>query len=76
MKFLQDQGAENIVILNLSPPGLAPGVRQVSKLLPHHLAGLGTLIASLVSGDPKLGSVSTLINRKHWKTSKRVHVGF
>ena len=62
IKFLQDQGAENIVILNMPPLGLAPAVRQVSEALSNPPSGLETLMANLVSGDPRLGSVSTFIN--------------
>lgn len=62
IKFLQDQGAETIVILNMPPLGLAPGVRQISEALSNPPAGLEDLIANLVSGDPKLGSISTFIN--------------
>ena len=62
IKFLQDQGAENIVILNMPPLGFAPGIRQVSEALSDPPAGLETLIASLVASDPKLDSISTFIN--------------
>ena len=33
IKFLQDKGAENIVILNMPPLGLTPGIRQISGIL-------------------------------------------
>ena len=62
IKFLQDQGAETVVILNIPPLGLAPGVRQISEALSNPPAGLETLMASLVSSDPRLGSVSIFIN--------------
>ena len=63
IKFLQDQGAENIVILNMPPLGFAPGIRQVSEALSDPPASLEILIASLVASDPKLDSISTFINK-------------
>ena len=63
IKFLQDQGAENIVILNMPPLGFAPGVRQVSEALSDPPAGLEILIASLVASDLRLDSISTFINK-------------
>ena len=62
IKFLQDQGAETIVILNMPPLGLTPGVRQISEALSNPPASLEDLIMNLVSDDPKLESISTFIN--------------
>ena len=62
IKFLQDQGAETIVVLNMPPLGLAPGIRGISEALSNPPAGLEGLIGNLVSGDPRLGGISTFIN--------------
>lgn len=63
IKFLQDQGAKTIVILNMPPIGLAPGVRRISETLSNPPASFETLISSLVSGDSNLGRVSAVINQ-------------
>lgn len=62
IKFLQDQGAKKIIVLNMPPVGLAPGVRQISETLSNPPASLEILISGLVSGDPNLGRISTFIN--------------
>ena len=62
IRFLQSQGAKTIVLLNMPPVGLAPGVRQISRVLSNPPAPLEALISSLVSGDPNLSSVSSFIN--------------
>ena len=62
IKFLQAKGVKKIVVLNMPPVGLAPGVRQISEALSNPPASLETLISSLVSRDPDLGRLSTVVN--------------
>ncbi len=62
IKFLQNQGAKAIVVLNMPPVGLAPGVREISDVLSNPPTSLETLISRLVSDDSNLGRVSDFIN--------------
>ena len=62
IKFLQGQGAKTIVVLNMPPLGLAPGVRQIAEAFSDPPAGLETLMTNLMSDDPRLGSIATFIN--------------